>query len=273
MTAITHTETRETPRCRAGFFGAFLCVLTLAALSGTEAGAVGRGALESAVAQYLRVEQLPVVAPTNGQALAYDSSTKRAVWTTITTSGDIEGVTAGAGLTGGGTSGTVSVAVGAGTGITVNADDVALDLAGATIAYTGSFAVTGNGTRVFEGWKRRVYTYLGGSGAATTLTHSQSGSIICNTGATEETYVNLPTLDGAEDVGLVYTFDCSAASAGSYGLRFVAASGDTITVGTDTSASAGYVRTTIVNSCVTIYAASTSEWRAINGSLGPWEVN
>ncbi len=41
-------------------------------------------------------------------------------------SGDIEGVTAGAGLTGGGTSGTVTVDVGAGTGITVNANDVAL---------------------------------------------------------------------------------------------------------------------------------------------------
>lgn len=40
--------------------------------------------------------------------------------------GTIEGVTAGAGLTGGGTSGTVDVAVGAGTGIAVNANDVAL---------------------------------------------------------------------------------------------------------------------------------------------------
>lgn len=46
--------------------------------------------------------------------------------TTITNTGDISGVTAGAGLTGGGSSGAVSLAVGAGTGITVNADDVAL---------------------------------------------------------------------------------------------------------------------------------------------------
>ena len=41
--------------------------------------------------------------------------------------GDITGVTAGNGLTGGGTSGAVSLAVGAGTGITVNANDVAVE--------------------------------------------------------------------------------------------------------------------------------------------------
>jgi len=41
-------------------------------------------------------------------------------------SGDIEGVTAGAGLTDGGTTGTVTLNVGAGAGITVNSDNIAL---------------------------------------------------------------------------------------------------------------------------------------------------
>jgi len=42
--------------------------------------------------------------------------------------GDITGVTAGSGLTGGGTTGDVTLNVGAGTGITVNADNVAVDM-------------------------------------------------------------------------------------------------------------------------------------------------
>jgi hypothetical protein len=43
--------------------------------------------------------------------------------------GDITEVVAGAGLTGGATSGSATLTVGAGTGITVNADDVAIDTA------------------------------------------------------------------------------------------------------------------------------------------------
>ena len=52
--------------------------------------------------------------------------------------GDIYGVTAGAGLTGGGTSGTVTVNVVGGNGITANADNIELNG-----TYTGTWAVTG----------------------------------------------------------------------------------------------------------------------------------
>jgi hypothetical protein len=56
--------------------------------------------------------------------------------------GDIEGVTAGNGLTGGGTSGTVTVNVGAGAYIDVNANDIAVD---ATTAATASKVVARDG--------------------------------------------------------------------------------------------------------------------------------
>ncbi len=61
-----------------------------------------------------------------GGDLAYNSGT--GVISFTNDAGDIEGVTAGDGLTGGGTTGTVGLNVGQGTGITVNADDIAVNM-------------------------------------------------------------------------------------------------------------------------------------------------
>ena len=58
--------------------------------------------------------------------LSYNAST--GVFSFTNDAGDIESVTAGNGLIGGGTSGAVTLDIGAGTGITVNADNVAVNM-------------------------------------------------------------------------------------------------------------------------------------------------
>jgi hypothetical protein len=110
--------------------------------------------------------------------LTYNASTGQFSFTNDT--GDIEGVTAGNGLVGGGTSGTVTIDIGAGTGITVNADNVAVNMSafsttdlaeGANLYYTSSransamdaYLIGGNGLTYSSG------TFAVGAGAGITV--------------------------------------------------------------------------------------------------------
>ena len=73
-------------------------------------------------------------------------------WQTLsTTTGDITGVTAGNGLTGGGSSGAVTLTVGAGTGITVNASNVAV-----TAAQTGITSVVNSSLEIGRDADNRI---------------------------------------------------------------------------------------------------------------------
>jgi hypothetical protein len=99
--------------------------------------------------------------------------------------GDIEGVTAGSGMTGGGTTGTVTLNVIGGTGITANADDIAIDLT-AALTYTG------------------VHTYDTGGGINVTGGTLQIDSISLETPGSSN------TTSGAYKIGVYDEFDNSA---------------------------------------------------------------
>ena len=96
-------------------------------------------------------------------------------------SGDIEGVTAGNGLTGGGTTGTVTLNVGAGTGIDVASDAISVDVSdfltngsdNRIVTATGADAMNGEANLTFDGstlavtGAATVSTTLGVTGAST----------------------------------------------------------------------------------------------------------
>lgn len=81
-------------------------------------------------------------APTDNYVLSYDSATSGFTWVQQY-DGDITGIVAGDGLTGDATSGDASLAVGAGTGITVNADDIQIADGGVDTLQLAADAVDG----------------------------------------------------------------------------------------------------------------------------------
>lgn len=134
-----------------------------------------------------------------------------------------------------------------------------------TVAVVGSTALVGqDGTQAMEGFRRRTYDCSG----PTTLTASQSGSIITNTSATGAVAVTLPTLTATAQIGVTYTFLVDAAQQ----ITITAGASDTIQVAAATSSAAGTAYSSTSGDVLTIVAISTSEWVAVYG-VGTWTTN
>ncbi|MDP3703079.1 MAG: hypothetical protein Q8R78_01635, partial [Candidatus Omnitrophota bacterium] len=117
-------------------------------LSGSTSGYVG---LAPAAAAGSTTYTLPSADGSSSQVLSTNGSGTLSWAADANSGGTISGVTAGAGLTGGGTTGTVTLTVGAGTGVTVNADDVALDTA-STLTHSGVWTLSGNWVNTTNPW-------------------------------------------------------------------------------------------------------------------------
>lgn len=112
--------------------------------------------------------------------LSYDSATSGFTWVQQY-DGDITGIVAGDGLTGDATSGDASLAVGAGTGITVNADDIQISDNGVdhdqlANRYTASSAITSATSITLDTSTADVFTWTAGHSTTVDFTNVKVGS-------------------------------------------------------------------------------------------------
>lgn len=99
-----------------------------------------------------------------------------------------------------------------------------------------------------------------GSGTPNALTSTESFHVLTNEGTTAKNYHTLPTAVA----GLVFTFVVQDAD----GLRVTANTADTIRLGSNVTATAGYIESTTIGDVVTVRAINATEWVGV--AIGSW---
>ena len=117
------------------------------------------------------------------------------------TTGDIEGVTAGNGLTGGGTSGTVSLNIGQGTGITVSADEIAVNMG----AFDTDNLAEGSTNEYHTDARARAAISVTDSGGDGSLAYNSGTGVITYTGpSAAQVQAHISVTDSGGDGSLAY---------------------------------------------------------------------
>lgn len=114
---------------------------------------------------------------------------------------------------------------------------------------------------------RPVEASTAGVGSPNLLAATESRKALTNHGVTAEAYNTLPP---SAPVGCEFLAYCADAD----GIRVTAPSGETIRTGPGAvSAAAGFIRSVVIGSGITLTKVAATEWAAINAPNGTWTID